>query len=447
MQFDNTKYEFTDRGKAGTIALVVGVIGLVLSAVGFFVDRSQFMFSWLTSFAFWVSIGFGGLFFVMLHHITNAKWSVTARRMAENIMVTLPWLLIFAIPVFIGMGDLYEWVEIGKAHHGEKQAIHLDLIETAHASEDTNHGNTLSEETHDSHSEANSGHVEHDDHAHQAHIDLVASKSGFLNVPFFVIRTLIYFAVWTIFAFALYRLSIKQDKPGFTLNDWKRFKVLSAPGIIAFAFTVTFAAFDWLMSLFPAWYSTIYGLYYFAGGLVGIMAFMIVVFVGLRKRGILEKEITIEHYHDLGKLLFAFMIVWAYFSFSQYLLIWYANIPEETIYYHNRWTGSWKAMTLIIVFGHFVIPFVLLMSRHVKRSFDALRFFAIWLLVMHWLDLYWNVMPVLHPESALPSWLDLTTMMGIGGIFLFIFWRNFTKHAVLAFNDPKLDESIEFQNI
>jgi hypothetical protein len=437
MQFDNTTYKFSDKGKTGTIALAIGVIGLVLSLVGFFVDRSQFMFSWLTSFAFWVSIGFGGLFFVMIHHITGAKWSVTARRMAENVMITLPWLILFVIPIFIGMGDLYEWVDIGKDSHDSEVVMHADSGHEDHSNDHQEPATMLHEEDHEV----------LDEHAHQAHVDLIASKSGYLNVPFFMVRTIMFFGVWTIFGVSLYRLSIKQDGPGFTIKDYKRFQKLSAPGIIAFAFSVTFAGFDWMMSLFPAWYSTIYGLYFFAGGLFAIMAFLIVVFISLRRQGILEKEITVEHYHDLGKLMFAFMIVWAYFAFSQYLLIWYANIPEETIYYHLRWQGGWKTVSIILPLFHFLIPFILLMSRHVKRNFTALRLFAIFLLIMHWVDLYWNIMPVHSPLSAMPSWLDLTTMMGIGGIFVYIFWRNFTNHAAVAINDPRLMESIKFENM
>ncbi|HEX03840.1 MAG TPA: hypothetical protein ENH10_01595, partial [Bacteroidetes bacterium] len=351
MQIDKTTYEFTDKGKTGTIALVVGVVGLILSAIGFFLYPRQFMFSWLTSFTFWASIGFGGLFFVMIHHLTNAKWSVTARRMAENVMITLPWMVLFAIPIFLGMGDLYEWVEIGQLNDGGSHQADLEIVDAGHDAQSIDTHESAIEATDDSH-------AENDAYAHQAHVDLIASKSGFLNVPFFIIRTLIYFLVWTIISFGLYRLSIKQDISGVASGDAKRFQVLSAPGIIAFALTVTFAGFDWLMSLYPAWYSTIYGLYYFSGGLVGIMAFMIVVLVGLRYHGVLDKEITVEHYHDLSKLLFAFMTVWAYFAFSQYLLIWYANIPEETVYYHDRWKGSWKAVSLIIVLGHFTIPFM-----------------------------------------------------------------------------------------
>ncbi len=433
MQFDNSTYKFQDSGKFGRTVLIIGVVGLILSLIAMFVDRSRFLFSWLTAFTFWVSIGFGGLFFVMLHHSVNATWSVVLRRMSEAVMMALPILLIFALPIFFGMSEIYEWVDINKPHGNERHA-QLNLINQAVASE-VEITTTDEAEEHQS------------DNAHQAHIDLVGKKAGFLNVPFFIIRTLIYFAIWTFLAIMLWRISIRQDKEGYHESQTKKLRMISAPGIIVYALTVTFAGFDWMMSLMPAWYSTIYGLYYFAGGLVAVLAFFAVVAVTLNKNGILNEVITEEHYHDIGKLMFAFMAVWAYFAFSQYLLIWYANIPEETIYYHQRWVGSWKIVSVLIPIAHFCIPFVLLMSRHVKRNVGALRFFAVWLLVMHWVDLYWNIMPIFQPKTAMLSWMDLTSMMGIGGIFLFIFWKHFTQNAVITINDPKLAKSISFENV
>jgi len=443
MEFDKSTFRITQSGNTGKIALIIGVAGLLLSLLGFFVDKSQFLFSWLTSFTFWVSIGFGGLFFVLIHHMVGAMWSAPIRRISENVMATLPWMILFVIPIFIGMSDLYEWVDIGK------EASHDVHTEISHdASQDSHDGHGAEVVEHHNDEMAHHGDKNSDEHhAHQAHVDLIKTKTGYLNVPFFIVRTLIYFGVWTLLAFVLWRKSIRQDFDGFHPDQLVGFRKASAPGLIGFAFTVTFAGFDWMMSLFPAWYSTIYGLYYFAGGLMSILAFLAIVTVSLKNSKVLDEVISAEHYHDIGKLMFAFMVVWAYFAFSQYLLIWYANIPEETIYYHQRWVGGWKFMSVFIVLGHFLIPFILLMSRHVKRNQNLLRAFAVWLLAMHWLDLYWNIMPVLHPTNAMPSWLDLTTMMGIGGIFVFLFWKRLTSHAVVALNDPKLEESINFKNI
>ncbi len=452
MQFNSKTYTFSDRGRFGQIVLIIGMIGLIASVIGMFLDRDQFFQSWLTSFTYWVSIGFGALLFVMLHHMVGAVWSIVIRRLMEAVMMALPYMIIFAIPVLIGIPSLYEWANLdshGDEHtqvvahteeHGETEP-HAETV----LHEEDHHGEAVTEEHHSEMEHDESGIHGENHHAHQAHVDLIRSKQGYLNTPFFIIRTIVYFAVWTLLALLLWRTSIGQDFNGYDPAQQTSFRKISAPGIIVYALTVTFAGFDWLMSLMPAWYSTIYGLYYFAGGLMSIMAFTAVVTVTLNRNKVLDTVISKEHYHDIGKLLFAFMIVWAYFAFSQYLLIWYANIPEETIYYRDRWVGSWKIVSVLIPIAHFVIPFILVMSRHIKRNPKLLRFWAIWLLVMHWVDLYWNVMPVFHATSAMPSWMDLATMMGIGGFFLFFFWKNFTQHPAVPVHDPRLQESITFR--
>jgi hypothetical protein len=200
------------------------------------------------------------------------------------------------------------------------------------------------------------------------------------------------------------------------------------------------------MSQDPHWYSTIFGVYIFAGGLVSIMAFLTVISLNLRRRAILAESITEEHYHDLGKLMFAFMVFWAYVAFSQYFLIWYANIPEETVWFHHRYQGSWKYVTLLIAFGYFVIPFILLISRGTKRNLKFMRVMAIWLLFMHWVDLYWIVMPNFSKQSAMISWMDISAMVGIGGIFMWLFWRKFFAGALVPVNDPRLNSSAKFVN-
>jgi hypothetical protein len=206
--------------------------------------------------------------------------------------------------------------------------------------------------------------------------------------------------------------------------------------MILFAITVTFAAFDWLMSLDAHWYSTIFGVYIFSGGVVGVLAFMTLTVLYLRGRGVLRDQITIEQYHDLGKLLFAFLIFWAYMAFSQYLLIWYANIPEETIWYHHRWEGSWKNVSLLLVGGHFVVPFFILITRGAKRNLASMAMMSAWLLFMHGVDLYWIVMPGLHPHGAQLSWIDLGCLLGVGGTFCRIFWWKFTAGPLVPVGDP-----------
>ncbi len=393
MEFKQQSFTLNGTGLAERLAFIIGGISIALSAVAFWVDPGQFYFSWLVAFVFWTSIALGGLFFTLIHHLTGATWSVVVRRFFEVLMTNMPFLLLMAIPVFLGMHELYHW-------------SHADAV---------------------------------------SHDHLLQHKAAFLNVPFFIIRTLIYFAVWIVLTTLLYRISLKQDDGASSLIIKKLNKV-SAPGVILFAFTTAFAAFDWLMSLDPHWYSTIFGVYYFAGSVMAVMAVLILIVMYFRKNGILTDVITPEHDHDFGKLLFTYMVFWAYMAFSQYFLIWYANIPEETVWFIHRWEGSWKLASQLLVLGHFVVPFLILMIRASKRSNLILSFMAIWLLFMHWLDMYWLAVPTLHPHGMQLSWIDLATMLGIGGLYMGLFFYRLRKHAILPIGDPKLNDSIHMVN-
>lgn len=393
MNYDSKSYLLTESGKTGRLSLLIGLIGLALSAIGFFTDTSQFFHSYLVAFLFWASLGLGGLFFTMLNHVTNAAWSIVLRRITESVMASLPILFILFIPLLFGIHDLYHW----------------------------------------SHEEA------------VAHDPLLKSKSPYLNTGFFILRALLYFIVWILLARILYKKSLKQDhNPDQGIVNSMR--TISAPGLLLFAITITFAAFDWLMSLNPHWYSTIFGLYFFSGCFLAILGFVIIFGNILRGKGVLDTSITIEHYHDLAKLLFGFIIFWGYMGFSQYFLIWYANIPEETVWYLNRWHGSWKYISLIIVLGHFLIPFLGLMTRAAKRNLAWLTLLSVWILIMHWIDLYWLVFPTHSPEGVQFSWMDLTLFVGIGGLFFWLFWRQFSAHPLVPVNDHRLPVSIEFKN-
>ncbi len=389
MKFDNQTYLLTDKGKFGNIALIIGILGLVLSAVGWFSDSKQFYHSYLVSFVFWVSIALGGLFFVMLHHLVNANWSVVLRRFGESMMMTLPFMGLLFIPIIIGVGELFHWSD-------------TELVANDH---------------------------------------LLKGKAGYLNYTFFIIRAVLYFLIWTILAVMLNRLSMKQNISA-NFEQIKKFRTISAPGMILFAFTLTFAAFDWLMSLDAHWYSTIFGVYVFAGSFLAMLSLTSFLVIRLQNNGVLTKAITKEHYHDLGKLIFAFIIFWGYMAFSQYFLIWYGNIPEETIWFLHRWEGSWKIVSLIIVFGHFIIPFFMLFPQTIKRNKIVMTIMTLWILVMHWIDIYWLVMPSLSHHGVHLSWIDLVAFIGIGGIFLYVFWRFFTQHPLVPVNDPNLKKSI-----
>jgi hypothetical protein len=389
MKFDTQSYRITDSGPYGRIALIVGVAGLALSAVGYFTDPKQAMFSYLTAFMFFVSFALGGLFFTMLHHLVDAKWSMVIRRLSESLMATMPLMFLLFIPVAFGIHELYEW-------------SHADVV---------------------------------------AQDALLQKKAVYLNTTFFLIRAAAYFAIWIFLGRKLYSLSLQQDKQhieGFT----HKARMVSAPGIILFAFTITLASFDWLMSLDPHWYSTIFGAYIFAGTFLGTLCLFTLFCLFQQSKGILKNEIKTAHYHDIGKFTLGFVIFWAYMAYSQYFLIWYANIPEETIWFLHRWEGSWKTWSLLLVFGHFAIPFLLLISRAAKRSGVVMAIGAIWLLAMRFVDLHWIIVPNLHHHGVHLTWIDITTFVGVGGMFFWYFWSRYASHPVIPVNDTGLQASI-----
>ncbi len=394
MQVDPKTYRVTENSKVGIIGLIIGIVGLALSGIGYMTDSAQFFHSYLVAFFFWLTIALGGLFFTLLHDLVQAKWSIVIRRIAESIMTVLPLMALFAIPVFLGIHELYHW-------------SHADVV---------------------------------------AHDEILQKKAGYLNVTFFIIRAVVYFAIWIIFALLLYKKSLQMDKTKDS-SILVKLRRISAPGMILFALTSTFAAFDWLMSLDPHWYSTIFGVYVFSGSFLAVLSFIILVVLYQRHNEVMRQTVTVEHCHDLAKLTFGFVIFWAYMGFSQYFLMWYANIPEETVWYLHRWQGDWKDISLVIIFGHFAIPFVVLITRAAKRSFPVLLVISVWLLFVHWVDLYWLVLPNLYNHEVHLSWIDLTTMVGIGGVFVWYFWRRYTSQPLVPIGDPGLQKSIDFVNI
>jgi len=393
MQLDRQTYYLTEDENAGKAWLWVGIIGILLSAVGFLLNHERSLQSYLVAFIFWMSLGLGALFFTMLHHLSGAVWSVVVRRISETMMANLPFMAIFFLPLFFGLDELFAW-----AHH-DSGAAH----------------------------------------------DLMAKKSPYLNIPFFIIRAAAYFLIWSVLVYFLYRTSTRQDE-GHTAQHDRRFRKVSALGMVLFAFTCTFAAIDWLMSLDPQWYSTIVGVYFFAGSVSAFLPLLILISLYLRRQNILADEITLEHYHDLAKLTFAFNILWSYMAFSQYFIIWYGNIPEETAWYRHRWGGPWSPVSLFLPFAHFVVPFFVLMSRAAKRNIKVLVFISLWLLLAHWIDMSWLILPNFAHHGAIYSWTDLTCTLGLGGFFLFLFWRRLAAHPVVPVDDPRLQESTEFVN-
>jgi hypothetical protein len=376
------------------IAAVCALLGAVACAILGAANPRQFFFSWLVSFLFFLSLALGALFFVLIQYAAQGGWGIVLRRIGETIFCTLPVMAALFVPVLLGLHDIYEW----------------------------------------SHAEA----VEQD--------ALLRWKAPFLNVPFFLIRAAIYFGSWSFMAILYYRGSRGQDVTG----DPKvsaRLRRLAGPSIIVLALTQTFASIDWIMSLTPHWYSTMFGVYFFAGSFVGFIALLSVVAAAMRGAGLVDTVISADHLQDVGKFLFAFTAFWAYISFSQFFLMWYANLPEETIFYRARMEGSWMNVSIFLLVGHFVAPFLYLMGRSVKRNGATLAVGGAWLLIMHFVDLYWQVMPTLHPEGFRPSVLDVAALVAVGGCFVAAASWLMRRQALVPLRDPRIAESLAFENI
>lgn len=421
-------------GDLATTQMGLLAVGAILVAVAWFAS-SHFYLSYLVGYMGVLSICLGALFFVMIQHITRAGWSVVPRRLAENIAGALPVMLLLFIPIIAGFEEIYShWT-------------HAELVEG------------------------------------QPNFDaVIAKKSGFLNTQFFFVRAILYFAVWIGLAWFFRSQSIKQDETGDPAISMRLSRV-AAPGLLLFALSLTFAAFDWMMSIDPHWFSTIFGVIYFSGSVMAFLAFMILLAKWLTKKGYYKETITREHYHDLGKLMFSFMLFWTYTSFSQYMLIWYANLPEETSWFDLRSHGGWAALGLILIIGHFAFPFPFLLSRNMKRHGVILPIGAVLLLTVHCLDMMFIILPsglsghgdahggdggagaqhaaegaesaVTHTSSFgdqlgdlmhTISWADLGCFAGLLAVLAGIVLMNVRRSNLIPLRDPRLRESLKFEN-
>lgn len=386
-----------DTGTASRLTMIlgaIGVLGLGASAYGYTVDSGQFFHSYLVAFMFCLSLGLGALFFTILQHLVGAHWSVVVRRIAEVLMGNLWILAILFIPVWLGLDHLYHWTDT-----------------TVMASDAA-----------------------------------LRQKSAYLNKSFFAVRLVIYFIAWIGIGQYFYRKSLLVESTG-DLENVRLMRRYSGICIPIYALTQTFAAFDLLMSLDAHWYSTIFGVYYFAGTTVTAFSALALISLLLRWSGRLKEDITFEHYHDLGKLMFGFTVFWAYIAFSQYFLIWYGNIPEETEFFSHRWVGSWKTVSLLMLMGRFVIPFAVLMSKHVKRTLPVMGLMAAFVIFMQLVDMQWLILPSLHHEGFQLSWMDITCLLGVVGIYGAGVVRGLGKSALLPIHDPLLLRSLEFENV
>jgi hypothetical protein len=435
-------------GNAYKLAAAVAVVGILGSVFAAYTDSERFAFSYLFAYIAFLTIALGGVFFGLLQYLTSAGWSVTVRRTTEFLHWPLWLFVILFAPIALSMEQLYPWTH---TEHGEHQGTG---VHDAHGQPE-GHGEHRGDVKGGEHS--GGAHSTDPDiipaegvleaAEHQAHAEVLEAKTPYLNRTFFYIRAVIYFLSWVLISRKLFQNSTKQDVSGDpTLT--KSSQRLAPVFIIAFALTTTFAAFDWLMSLEPTWISTIFGVNFFAQSIVSLFATTILITLALRAQGHLKGAINVEHFHDMGKLQFGFLVFWAYVNFSQYMLIWYASIPEETTYYHKRWTeggDGWKAWSLAIIFGHFIIPFFIILSRNAKRALTPLGIGAAIILLFHFVMVYWLVMPY-YGEGLNPSLADLACLMAVGGLYFTLVLYRMTKHPLIPIKDPRLGRSLHFVN-
>ena len=370
-------------------ALIAGIVFVVLLLAGALLDPRHFFQSYLIGWTFWTGIGVGSIALLMLQHLTGGGWGFVIRRSLEAATRTLPLMAILFVPVIIGSHYLYPWTN------------HEELAEHP----------------------------------------VVQFKTPYLNVPFFTVRAVIYFGVWLTLAFLLNRWSLAQDRTADNRYT-KNMRLLSGPGMVALIFTVTFASVDWYMSLEPEWFSTIYGFIYVAAWTLSALAFVIFVMARLSREEPMRRIVAPLHFHDLGKLLLALVMLWAYFAYSQYLIIWSGNLPEEITWYTVRTHGAWGAIIVGIAILHFAAPFLFLLSRDLKRSPGKLVIVAALILVMRIIDLIWMLAPAFR-EHYKWIWLDVIALIGFGGLWLALFTSQLSKRSLIPINDPQYESVVE----
>lgn len=374
-------------GSLRTSAFVVGGAATVASVIGLFMDKSQFFDSYITAWIYVLAAPIGMLGLMLINHVTRGAWGVIGRRVFEAGARTLPVMALLFIPVILGMREIYSWAD-------------PEVV---------------------------------------AHDTLIQEKSIYLNVPFFLGRAAFYFLVWFGLAFGITRLSRQQDDDADPALA-KRMSAIAAGGLVVFALTLTFAIFDWLMSLDPHWFSSIYGVYYFGGAALTAMSLLVVLMVWMRRFEPLRDVLRPTHFHDWGKLMLAFTMLWAYFSVSQLIIQWSGNLPEEVPWYIARTSGMWKIFPYLIIVLHFFVPFTLLLSSDLKSDSRRLAGVAVFILLIRFVDIYWQSAPSLKIEAW--HWLDLALPLAIGGLWLGTFATLLADRPILPRNDPFFDEAV-----
>lgn len=372
-------------GQWQRMSLLVGIAATLLAIVGWLLDSEQFLRSYLYGYLFWLGMGLGCLGILLMHHTVGGKWGMPIRRMCEAGARTLPYMIVLLIPVLLNLHTLYPWARPEAAND-----------------------------------------------------PVIHAKAAYLNVPGVIGRSVFYFFIWGLYAYLLSKWSGEQDRTG----DEKligKMRSVSAPGLVVFTFVTTFAFIDWVMSLEPHWFSTVYGAMFLIGQMLESFAFVIALVIVLSGRPPLSRHMTKQHLHDLGNMMFAFMVLWAYLAFSQFIIIWSGNLPDEIPWYLRRLEGGWGWVAMSLVIFHFAIPFVLLLMRGVKRQAD--RLFAVCLLMLagRLVDVYWIVEPAFYNQQLKIHWLDFVTPVAVGGLWLAVFFAQLKVRSLVPLRDPRLE--------
>lgn len=371
-----------------TLGMGAAVIGLGLAGVGVaMAGLERFYQAYLVAYTFWLGVSLGSMALLMVQHLSGGAWGVVIRRPLEAATATLPAMAVLFLPIVAGMHDLYHWT----------------------------HEEALSD-------------------------PVIAAKAPYLNTPFFLARAVFYFVLWNAIGHFLLKWSREQDQTGDPVYTSK-LAYLSGGGLVAYTLSITFAITDWLMSVNPHWFSTMWGPLFMVGQGLAALALAITVLVFLMSSEPMNRVLSEHHFHDLGKLLFAFLMLWAYLSFSQFLIVYSANLAEEVPHYIARWNGGWQYVTVAIIVLHFVAPYALLLSRDIKRGITRLRLIAVWLLVMRVVDYHWQVMPEFHPTFGI-SPLDVGLAIGLGGIFLTIYAMRLKSQPLMPLHDAGLEKAL-----
>jgi len=380
--------------RLGSRSLVFGAVGLAAAVAGYFYKPDHFWESYLIGYIFWTMITVGALGVVMVQHLSGGAWTMASRRLLEAATRNLPLMALLFLPIWFNLEHLYPWVSPDPNDEAMQHVIHL--------------------------------------------------KGAYLNKSFFGIRALLYFAIWGGLAFFLNKWSRQQDEMPAQLPGPldRRPRMLSGPGLVLYVATVTLMSVDWVMSLDPEWFSTIFGVLMIGGSGLSTMAFVILVMAALVKVRPMSMVATAEKFHDHGKLMFAFLMLWAYFSVSQLLIIWSANLPEEVPFYLERLHGPWYPISVTLLLGQFALPFLILLSQNLKRNPNQVKWVALFLLIMRVFDITWTIGPVFRHEGSGMNWVDFAAVLAIGGPWLVLYFRNLAGRPVVPAKDPYFKEAV-----